>query len=235
MSKAIWSTSQGIDALNSAARQGFEIAIHEDRPAELFALLKPKEKLTIDFRTSIFKNRLKTSGKNQPLTKALGLAKGSVDVADLSAGLGGDAFVLAHVGANVVAYERNPILYCMLVEALEYAKTDEAVGVAAQRLNVAHGDARELLTEARVVYFDPMYPEMDSSALPKKEMQILNALIGEDRDQKEVLKFALDKASDRVVVKRPRRAPPLIENPTQSFDTPTTRYDMYLIDTNKRL
>lgn len=233
MSKAIWSTQQGLDALSCAAKAGFSVEVHDDAPSALFFAERPKEKLTIDFTSGNFLNRLKTSGKNQPLTKAIGLPKGLKRIVDLSAGLGGDAYVLAHLGADVTALERNPVLYCLLQEALEHScKT--APDVAA-RLQFVYTDAKEYLqsldVERRpeVIYFDPMYPETDSSALPKKEMQMLSRLVGEDADQLEILKSALTKASNRVVVKRPLRAPLLLERPTQSFETPTTRWDMYLV------
>jgi 16S rRNA (guanine1516-N2)-methyltransferase len=232
MSKAIWSTQQGIDALSSASKRGFGLTLSEGRPAELFLLDKPREKLSIDFRTSVFKNRLKTSGKNQPLTKALGIPKGIISVLDLTAGLGSDAFVLAHVGATVVAIERDLVLFCMLTEALSYAREDETLQAAAHRLDFVYGESVEYMKahhEFESIYYDPMYPETDSSALPKKEMQILDKLVGVDGDQEAVLSAAYECAKNRVVIKRPRVAPFLMKKPTQSFESPTTRYDMYLV------
>lgn len=230
MSKAIWASQQGLDALSYASKKGFGLNFLEDRPAELFRLEKPKEKLSLDFRTSMFKNRLKTSGKNQPLTKALGIPKGIKQVCDLTGGLGADAFVLASVGAEVTVLERNPVLFCMLKEALEYAVNDESLRETAKRLTLLNQEALEFLKSSKpfeAIYYDPMYPDTDSSALPKKEMQILDQLVGEDLGQEDVLKQALLKAG-RVVIKRPRKAPCLLEKPTQSFESPTTRYDMYL-------
>lgn len=231
MSKAIWSTQQGLDALSSAAKAGFSIEVSEDSPSALFFAERPKEKLTIDFTSGVFLNRLKTSGKNQPLTKAIGLPKGLTHILDLSAGLGGDAYVLAHLGANVVALERNPVLYCLLQEALDHSRP--VAPDTAMRLQFVSADAiqymQSLSERPEVIYFDPMYPETDSTALPKKEMQMLSRLVGEDQDQLDVIKLALVKATNRVVIKRPLRVPPLLERPTQSFETPTTRWDMYLV------
>ena len=86
---------------------------------------------------------------------------------------------------------------------------------------------KELSEKPEVIYLDPMYPTKEKSALPRKEMQILEGLVGADSDQETLFELALKKASDRVVIKRHKNTPPFQE-PTHSFEGTTTRYDMYL-------
>jgi 16S rRNA (guanine1516-N2)-methyltransferase len=81
-----------------------------------------------------------------------------------------------------------------------------------------------------VIYLDPMYPERSKSVLAKKEMQMLQKLIGHEEDAEHLLTAALAAAGKRVVVKRPKTAPPLADSsPTHSLSGKTTRYDVYMI------
>jgi 16S rRNA (guanine1516-N2)-methyltransferase len=84
-----------------------------------------------------------------------------------------------------------------------------------------------------VVYLDPMYPHRTKSALVKKEMRLLRALVGDDEDTGELLQAALGCAIKRVVVKRPKGAPPVMPTQTNSLrpsaavESKNTRYDIY--------
>ena len=65
-------------------------------------------------------------------------------------------------------------------------------------------------------------------ALPDAKIEIRD-LAGDDDDAPRLLEAALDVASHRVVVKRPRRAPP-IEGPAphHMLEGKTSRYDLYV-------
>jgi len=82
-----------------------------------------------------------------------------------------------------------------------------------------------------VIYLDPMYPEKKKSASVKKNMQLLQKLLGHDLDTGEVLNAALTKATKRVVVKRPKGAAVLnaSRQPTLAYESKGTRYDTYII------
>ena len=79
-----------------------------------------------------------------------------------------------------------------------------------------------------IIYLDPMFPVSKKSALVKKEMQVLQALLGVD-DNGELLFFlAKQQAKKRVVVKRAKTAPFLAdEKPDQQYFGKSTRYDVY--------
>ena len=238
----------GIVGLNPAADLkpadgGFVLRFAKRAEPVLYSVASPDQQVSTDFVGGEFFYRLKTSGKNQPLTKALGVPKGVVDIVDLSAGFGQDAFVLAWVGCRVRLVERQPLLAQMLVEALRVASKApsevprdqaEKLRLAAERMTVVRVDALSYLgglsdsERPEAIYFDPMYPETGRKALPRKEMQLLEKLVGADEDQAAVGELALKTAKNRLVVKRPRQAPPLLGLPTQSFESPTTRYDLYL-------
>ena len=75
-----------------------------------------------------------------------------------------------------------------------------------------------------------MYPHRKKSASVKKNMQILQKLLGQDDDTQELLEVALKVAKKRVVVKRPKGAGNLTDiKPTYLVESKKTRYDIYII------
>lgn len=228
----------GIPILSEAS-EGFCLHLLHSNALEIYGLKNPGLRVQVDFTSGEFLHRLKTSGKNQSLTKSIGVAKGLTQVLDVTGGLGGDAMVLASVGCTVTVCERHPMIALLLESALKLAtaKLDFASRVHLQIVN-----AQDFLLsknqEFQVIYLDPMYPIKEKSALPRKEMQILEELVGSDSDQAQLFELALSKASERVVVKRPKTAPPFSTSshmvPTHSFEGTTTRYDMYLTKINSK-
>ena len=74
-----------------------------------------------------------------------------------------------------------------------------------------------------------MFPHKEKSALVKKEMRILQDVVGQDEDADELLKISLTIATTRVVVKRPSYADFLAEiKPNTSIKTKKHRFDIYL-------
>jgi 16S rRNA (guanine1516-N2)-methyltransferase len=154
-------------------------------------------------------------------------------ILDATAGLGSDAYRLAEAGYRVRGIERHPIVYALLASAWEHAKRAGTVPPAlAERLSFEWGDAAmriEAIEENNVgVYLDPMYPPpRRSSALPKRPLQILRRLVGEEADARPLLEAARVRAA-RVVVKRPHHAPPLMDDAAFSIETKLVRFDVYI-------
>jgi 16S rRNA (guanine1516-N2)-methyltransferase len=151
-------------------------------------------------------------------------------VLDATAGLGRDAFTLAALGARVTLAERNPTIASLLTDARERALQDPATAEAAARTGIVCMDARKLMGPTGsydVVYLDPMYPERGKAALARKEMQLLRELTGGDPDADDLLACA--NARRRIVVKRPRAAPPLQgREPSLALTGTQARFDIYL-------
>lgn len=196
--------------------------------------------ISIDFAEGKSQHRrLHGGGKGQDIAKAVGLHKISdPTVLDLTAGMGGDAFVLASLGANITMVERNPVVHALLNDALDRAKlkvdTELAAILARLVLKKHHAiDYLNQLNEAEypdVIYLDPMFPSRNKSAQVKKEMQFFHDIVGNDDDSEAVLLLALNKAQKRIVVKRPRLAEKLTESVQAAFEITgkSTRYDVYL-------
>ena len=179
-------------------------------------------------------------GRNQLIARACGLNRGALpSIVDATAGLGRDAFVLASLGAPVLMIERVAATAAILVDGLTRAQgcADDEIRDIALRMQALHGDATrelgELVTQwdqpPQVVHLDPMYPHRDKSALVKKEMRVFRALAGDDADAPALLEAALEVATHRVVVKRPRKAEPIGGlAPSHVVEEKTSRYDVYV-------
>ncbi len=183
--------------------------------------------------------RLHGGGKGQDIAKAIGLHKTqNPTVLDLTAGMGGDAFVLASLGAQVTMVERNLIVHALLADALNRAAlySDPALQTVLKRITLLNQDANTVLklldndSLPDVIYLDPMFPERNKSAQVKKEMQFFHDIVGTDDDSEALLLNALTKAKKRIVVKRPRLAEKLTESIKPAFEITgkSTRYDVYL-------
>ena len=177
------------------------------------------------------------SARAHPLVKAAGSRKDRVQtVVDATAGLGRDAFLLASVGANVVMLERSREIHALLSDALARAgaASPDLADVVA-RMTLIHGDAKAHLPNLRpeVVIIDPMHPPRQNSALVKQEMRLLSGIVGADEDAHELMQVALASARERVVLKWPLRAAPLLESPKPShqFTGKTVRYEVFLTGT----
>lgn len=176
-------------------------------------------------------------GRRQPLAKAIGIKPGfNPSVLDATAGLGRDAHVLATLGLQLHLVERSPIVSALLADGIHRAGLDKKTqGLFDNNMRLYVGDAKDLIPticEHRatdVIYLDPMYPHRSKSALVKKEMRALRALVGDDPDMHQLLAIALRYARQRVVVKRPRNASPVsAHKPAHSIKSKNTRYDVYL-------
>jgi len=180
--------------------------------------------------------RLYGGGKGQQIAKAIGV-QGSVrpSVLDATAGLGGDAFVLASLGCSMYLAERQPIVRALLADGLARLQADAELVEFGQRMQLLSGDGVHSLqnwqqpTPPQVVYLDPMFPHSRKSAQVKKEMALFRDLVGADEDADQLLAPALALASHRVVVKRPRLAPDLAaQKPTYSLTGKANRFDIYV-------
>lgn len=205
--------------------------------------------VAVDWTEAKARRRLQTSGRAQPLARAVGFKPGLVPtVLDATAGLGQDAFVLAWLGASLTCMERSPVAAALLDDGLRRARAHPELQAAAQRMRLLWVDARSGLQMAGAgmteqgsatrtavarpdcVYLDPMYPDTGRSALSSKNMQAFQQVIGEDRDADALLQHALAVARRRVVVKRPRKAGFMAgEKPFTQLLGESTRYDIYMV------
>lgn len=169
-------------------------------------------------------------GKNHDLCRAVGLNKFSdLTILDTTAGLARDAFIFAKLGAQVTMLERNPTLAAMIENALE----NSCNASLKQHLHFIFTDAIAYLQSTNIhhdiVYLDPMFSNVAKRAKVKKDMQMLQTLIGKNDDADDLFKLALVKAKKRIVVKRHRLSPFLAnQSPHHQIIGKSTRYDVYM-------
>ena len=181
-------------------------------------------------------------GKGQMIAKAVGIKAGVYPrVLDATAGMGKDSFVLATLGCELTMIERSPIVQVLLQDGLrraqEFASAQDAELLQViERMHLLAQDSRGYLESLApeqfpdVIYLDPMFPERQKSADVKKEMAAFHSVVGKDEDADALLPLALAKVNYRVVVKRPRKAPFLNNQPpSYQLEGKSSRYDIYTV------
>ena len=198
--------------------------------------------ISIDFLKGTLAHRQQFGGgRGQAIAKAIGMKSGvTPSVLDTTAGMAGDAFVLATLGCSITLLEKSPIIFALIEDAVQRASLNESfANILEQGFVIVNRDAREYIREQiaagtrqpDVIYIDPMYPHKKKSALVKKDMQILQRLHGSDDDAGELLNIALCYARKRVVVKRPIQAKTISDKkPNTCIKSKKTRYDIYTIE-----
>lgn len=207
--------------------------------------LKRQAPTRVDFFDAALQYRLHTSGRRQGLGKAVGLDKTRerISVLDATAGLGRDALLLAHLGCQVTLAEQSPVMHALLEDGLQraLAAAEGELVEALSRMTLVQGDSRQLFaaieagTSGRpdVVYLDPMFPAREKSANVKKDIALLQSLLGVERDFPAFLAGARACAIRRVVVKRPGGKPsgkPDAGLPAPTFVVPgkATHFEVYV-------
>lgn len=170
--------------------------------------------------------------RSVPVVRSMG--ERVLSVADATAGLLGDAWLLALAGYEVTAFERCPLVARLARDGLDRAARDPRVDRAALgRLRLVEADAIGALGSRSfdAVLLDPMFPpRRKSSALARKGVRLLRAAAGDDRDAARLLSAARAAARLRACVKRADDSPPIEGAPPAdlSFEGRTSRIDVYL-------
>ncbi len=177
--------------------------------------------------------RLKGNGLSTELLVKAAKIKGEAEnlsAVDATAGLGEDSFFLAAYGFNVTLFERNPVIFELLQDALNRAKQTEELCTIVSRMNVICGDSiqlmRELEFQPHVVLLDPMFPARTKSSLVKKKLQMLQKLEMPCTDEKELLLSAMGTKPKKLIIKRPPKGPYLANvKPDYSITGKAVRFD----------
>jgi len=191
--------------------------------------------LVVDFVGGAVGHRFRSGeGRGQALAKAVGLTRGvTPEIVDATAGLGRDAFLLASLGARVTLIERSETMHALLADGLTRAAAEGGqYAETVARMTLMHGDSCELLPSLRpqVVLVDPMHPPRGNTALVKKEMRQIREIVGTDPDAEKLMQVALEAALNRVVLKWPLRAEPMVglRKPSHQILGKSTRYDVFV-------
>ncbi|EHF02227.1 hypothetical protein HMPREF1008_00632 [Olsenella sp. oral taxon 809 str. F0356] len=153
---------------------------------------------------------------------------------DATAGLGEDSLLLAAAGFEVDLYERDPVIFELLRDALHRAESQGELAHLVARMHLHEGDSMVALRALNeggarpdVVFLDPMFPARQKSALVKKKFQLIHRIEAPASDEDELLAAALAARPRKVVIKRPPKGPFLAgRKPGHSVVGKAVRYDV---------
>jgi len=173
-------------------------------------------------------------GRGQNLAKAVGMKfNKNRNIIDATAGLGYDSFILASIGAKVTLIERSQKMYELLQNGIdEGISFGGEIGKIINRMELVFGDSKDILPKLtpEVIMIDTMYKDRKKTALVKNNMRLVRDIVGPDSDYIDLLKVALNCATNRVVLKQPRYAEPIkeIRKCSHQILGKTIRYDVFM-------
>lgn len=235
-----WAEQLNLPLVTSEPAAGLYLIYDDQGLALAHADLPSIHPVRVDFSAGAMAHRLQQGGgRGQALAKACGLKAGITPrVLDATLGLATDAVVLTSLGCQVVGIERHPWVAALVQDALQRVASISELSWLEERFQLLAGDSTQGMAalaaaasfKPQVVYLDPMFPSSEKTAQVKKEMRFFRDLVGQDLDAGLLLEQALDLASHRVVVKRPRKAPELAgKKPTFSLVGKANRFDIYAL------
>lgn len=158
--------------------------------------------------------------------------EGPFKAMDATAGLGEDALLLAAAGFEVKLYERNPVIFTLLEDAIIRASQIPQLQDAIGRMEAFYGDSLEAMKALEVspdvILLDPMFPQRQKSALVKKKLQVIQDLEAPCQDEAHFLKTAMEANPQKLIVKRPPKGPHLAGiKPDYCLQGKAVRYDCF--------
>lgn len=223
------------DSPQEAGEIDFLFVFRESRLVLQSTSAEQPGELCVDFADAKLNYRAQSSIRSQNIAKALGI-KGGVrpSVLDATAGLGKDAFLIASLGCSVALLERSTVVHALLRDGLTRSPYyDDETAATLKRMELRCADLLEIaqaVPQYDVVYLDPMFPARRKSAKVKKDMALLQHLLGHQSDGEQLLGAAKSLARKRVVVKRAKLSAHLsADKPDIEFKGSSSRYDVYLV------
>lgn len=162
---------------------------------------------------------------HQPMVKAVGFKGKALNILDVTAGWGQDAFLLSSLGCHVTAIEKHDLVFSLLKEGFSRIER-----LKKGSLQLVHNDSINYLNTtsktSEVIYMDPFFGK-EKKSLSSKSLRILQTLAREDCEFKELFQKCLQKAGKRLVVKRHRLQPSLKGPLLCSFRGRSVCYDVF--------
>lgn len=166
---------------------------------------------------------LNTGYKSSLLLRAVG--KKAADIIDSTTGTARDSLTLLLGGHRVQSWERDPIVFLLLLDAYEHMN-NELINKSLWQLKF--GDVFETQTFASVLYYDPMFDRTGKTALARKEMMLFHQILNEDSQSDEAQRLVwMKKNVKRLVVKRPLKGGSLELPVTAQFKGKSVRFDLH--------
>lgn len=164
--------------------------------------------------------------KNSPFKENLAKALGhknmneAPQVLDATGGMLSDTILMYAMGIqDITVTERHPLAQVLIQNALDCYSTT---------IKFNKTDAMNISDKYEVIYFDPMYDEVNKKSSANKLMTLFRDHIGVDHDAASVAKHLKSLSTKRLVIKRPIKSKPLLDGVSIEFKGKSTRYDVYI-------
>lgn len=157
----------------------------------------------------------------------------SLRVLDFYSGFGGDAFLMACAGHEVISCEVHPLIALITQRAWENQQQEDWVRQLNCQWTLQTADSSTHLQATGekfdVIYMDPMFEKLKASAKSPLPMQLAQALLEGHMDEEFPCHFDLvQKHADKIVVKMPLKGPALLEQkPSYQLFGKTIRFDVF--------
>ncbi len=204
--------SQGLITKIVASGMGSNYSFYLDQD-HLGLAQNDQKPIYVDIESSMkyhSKVYFKKGHSNEPFYKSI--KSESMKVIDITCGMMGDSLLMNFWGFDVLAYEANPIISCLILNALKVHPLKRFKFVT-QEFNWNH-------YIDGVVFYDPFFRKEKEKTSPKKAMQVL-------RDFDEFDFLSRPELDEKVVVKRPKGSEDIWEKPHHRYQGKSVRYDVY--------
>lgn len=212
----------------------FDFIISDKVPKEEFflfwennylSLQNNKNKIFVDFNNSKLQYRIKRIN-HEKISKIVN--KNCSLICDATAGLGTDAFIIANLNLKIHLFENNPFIAILLKDGINRAKNKYI-----NNMDLKFGSFYKYYCnkdiKPDIIYLDPMFPNNNKSSLSNKKMEFFKYVVGIDNDCQELVKFAFQMATKKIIIKRPLKADFIInKKPNHQYFGRAIRYDVYL-------
>ncbi len=149
--------------------------------------------------------------KNEAFYKAI--KNDDFEIIDATAGLLGDSTLMAFWGFKVDAFEANPLVSCLIFNALNRFPLPQ--------YSFHPKEFSGQLTQ-KTIYYDPFFRKEKEKTSPKKGIKLLREF-----DLFSILDLRTGEYP-KVVVKRPRGAELIWDNPHRHYESKSVRFDIYM-------
>jgi 16S rRNA (guanine1516-N2)-methyltransferase len=189
--------------------------------------------LNIDFLSGPIGWRLNRSEHEKHIKKALGKSLDSLNIFDATAGMLSDTMIFLSLGHQVVACEQSKIIFLLIRDACERAKTSLPF---LDNLTLLNGDARDIYNEKKdinfdVIYLDPLYPKTSKASKGSGEIDLLRKIIDLEgiEDAGDSIFHTFQSADcKKIILKRPIKAPLICNKINYQIKGKSTRFDIYI-------
>ena len=190
-----------------------------------------KKLLHVDFLKGSLGWRLKRRDHETLLKKALGKKNKNLTIFDGTAGFLSDTLIFLALGHKVIACEQSRVLFLLLSDAINRAKTKLNF---LDNLNLIHGDALDvykIIEDIDVIYLDPMYPPKKKNALRSGIMNDIKSILKleniENLEDQVFFDFKKNKFK-KIILKRPIKSKIIDNSLNYQIKGKSTRFDVYI-------